>query len=437
MSPLGGQRDISDFYINLDWDLIVKLLGINDLEFLKIKIDEIYDEYFMLVNDKSDDIDVTGFLSRWKYQESNLYKEVLEMIATTDLLEFKLDQHPSTPPALDNPHLLDGLSTMAQHSEINKVEITNAPSHPKQPQVSLMPVADSIPMASPNPSRQNSVVPQLTQKQRRLSLDLMHAKPSTELKLTKTLAETGVANINVTTKAEIVLETKDNNPQDRSKKKNKLKDMLKRFGLARKQSQQSNIQSKYSFAADKPNRRGSLVGEHLPIYIRKQIHLPPLEHALAHTPSKRQVLVINDIPPTSRSGSLKLSKKQSRIQNLVINSQSLYAYNRDMANTTGKDGTAMRVPTATSNGSDLTTNDDHRLHYDLGDDDENDKEYISPDLLTKFYGLQLEGGDMEDEEGLDEDNERELDEANGFIDVNGSFEMVNDDENDDDYLFKI
>ncbi|KAI5969407.1 hypothetical protein CANMA_001474 [Candida margitis] len=224
-------------------------------------------------------------------------------------------------------------------------------------------------------------MPKLTKTQRRLSLDLMKVRPNLTATEKKgqlvTSAATSITNLNVTTRSKPVL------------------DHTVRHGPT---------------PASRPelrNRRTSLVDEQLPKYIREQLcQGQSLQRITPRSPIQRPLL--NNLPAISDTR--EISRKPSRLQNLVTNSQSLYAHSSDVNSTTN------------------TSEVEHQLRYDTDDDD---REYISPGSLAKYYGLQFEeGSDVEYEE---EDEEEEYEEEADFVNVGegGS----NDDEND--YLFKV
>lgn len=204
-------------------------------------------------------------------------------------------------------------------------------------------------------------LPKLSKTQRRTSLDLMHSRPSLDMfnhKRTSSFSKPAVAstsNVNVLTKAEI--------------------NTSKKFDI-------SLIIPKKRVTDDKKARRVSLVGENLPHYIKNQLTIE------------------------SEKRDKTLHKKKSRMNNLLANSQSLYAH---------KDISSLKSNT---NTSDFTNS--------AIDESDDDKEYISPNLLTKYYDIE------EEEEDID------------FVNVDDSYisdpeEQVEeqDDDQDDDYLFNI
>lgn len=218
-------------------------------------------------------------------------------------------------------------------------------------------------------------LPKLSKTQRRTSLDLMHSRPSLDMfnhKRTSSFSKPALAstsNVNVLTKAEI------NSPS-------------KKFDLSLiipKKRVTGNTD------ADKRSRRISLVGENLPHYIKDQLTIESEKHDKT------------------------VHKKKSRMNNLLANSQSLYAH---------KDISSLKSNT---NTSDFTNS--------AVDESDDDKEYISPNLLTKYYDIE-----EEEEEGEDID----------FVNVDDSYISENDNDNDpegeqddqddqddDDYLFNI
>lgn len=304
-------------------------------------------------------------------------------------------------------------------------------------------------------------MPKLSKAQRRTSLDLMYSRPHLANNITprrsNSLSKPAIAsisNVNVLTKADV------SNKKEPSKKFNLVLIIPKRNGHAAvpvsgdhrsnnnlvvtadsnsripvdppgelgqsgpsasgpSQSNPNTVQSERNnqkITNDKRTRRISLVGENLPSYIRNQLQ------------------------PGGSHQDKTLTKKQSRMHNVLANSESLYAHNKD-------------VPSVKSDS--YTGTSDYDNINDQNSESEEDREYILPDLLTKYYEMQEEEEYDEDEDG---DGDRIVDGMgngmdNGFVNVDTQVDLSEDDEDedsnkatndgdddknqDDDYLFTV
>lgn len=267
------------------------------------------------------------------------------------------------------------------------------------------------------PEPLKSELPKLSKTQRRMSLDLMNSRPQFTLPTpgitrSSSLSKPALAstsNVNVLTKPDLT--TPNVAPVKTS--------VPKKFNITliipnKKVIQSKNHQDTQSkvMTTTASTRRTSLVGDTLPGYIKAQLNLA--------------------------GDGKKLSKKQSRLHNLLANSESLYTNNKDI----------------TSSKSDTQTGtSDYYNSYENNSSDD-DKEYILPNLITKYYGMDQQSGADEDidfvqindsfnnldsensvilEEAEDEDDEQEDDDEE---DEDRAVKMQQQ-EDDDDYLFKI
>ncbi|RCK54621.1 hypothetical protein Cantr_04432 [Candida viswanathii] len=374
-------NDTRLFYKNLDWNRVYSIVGVDDQEFLRLKIDEVYDNF---VNKcLGDDFNVDQLVMHWKSKKNPIFQEVVQMVESLGLEEFKLDQ-PREP-----------------EESVEK----------QQPQ--LVPVAlpklDHYQVSEPVKKVKSPPVPQLTRTERRVSLELMHPKPTFGVHRELPLAKAPVAattNINVLAKPEAgTLIKKTTSPTK------------KRFSFKQQKPVTPFIVEPNT---QRPKtRRTSTVDEQLPTYIRNQLTKNRPRQKLTPKPSKRHVPA-----HLSNESSLRGSYKKttSRLQNLVTNSQSLYAHNKDLTNS-GKSSPAN------------TFDSDQRLQYFSDESDGDDtKEYILPDLLTRYIGMHIDHDDEDDddEEGVETDNnDHENDEDDH------DFVNVGEEDDDDDYLFKI
>ncbi|KAI5966156.1 uncharacterized protein KGF55_000465 [Candida pseudojiufengensis] len=352
--------EVSLFYSNINYTKLASIVDFNDIDIIKLRIDEIYDDHFIIQDDLS--------YSRLKARDNNQgTADYFKTLQSLDLQPFeKMPQ--------------------AQH----------------QPHASINDTTETVTI-EPSPKIE---MPKLTKKERRQSLDLMYSRPSLGVRKESQLTTDpaiSTTNINVIASSKAV-------PKN-SKKNNEAK---------------YNPSAKPGVATTIKRRRTSLVGEKLPIYIRKQLsenrqvqRITPkssIKH-MALNQNKSKIGTKSQDPQERYSPSNSdFSKKQTRLQNLLSNSQSLYAHSN-------------------SNEVDSTTNtsvSENRLRYDTEDDD---KEYISPDSLAKYYGLQYEG----EEETFEEEDEEEEDdeEDNEYMNLESNNDRYFNGNDENDYLFKV
>ncbi|KAL6452290.1 hypothetical protein SBY92_001548 [Candida maltosa Xu316] len=366
-------KDTRVFYKNLEWNNIYDLVGITDQEFLRLKIDEIYDN--IVSSYMSDEFNIDELVTHWRSKKNPIFQEVAQMIEVIGLDLFKLEEEKVN----DTPKQEE--DTKNEEGQVKQSKKIVAPP-----------------------------VPKLTKTERRLSLDLMHSGPSLGINRESQLSKPSIAsttNINVLAKSETTI--------NKSGEFKQLPLQKKRFP------------SKPQLPTTSPHamirkRRTSMVDEQLPLYIRNQLNKNRPRQKLTPKPSKHQITKIPSADSSSR-GSL---KKPSRLQNLVSNSQSLYAHTKDVTNS------AKASPVNTFDS-------EQRSHYysdESDDDDDDNKEYISPDSLTRYFGLHIEH-EEEGEHGVTDDEEDEEDDEEEDDDDDEDHDFVNVGDDDDDYLFKI
>ncbi|KAG2734307.1 hypothetical protein G9P44_002313 [Scheffersomyces stipitis] len=448
--------DPSLFFQRIDWQHLLKTLDVHNLELLQLKVDELYDSRFSGF-EAGENVNIAEIVDHWKKKRNPLFREVARMIESLGLESFETES-----PRSEN---VPNIST----SSVANVRRTSGSG--TRPSLSRNPNSFHIP-------RQE--MPKMTKTQRRMSLDLMHSQSAVSdimsgghrrnSSLTKP-AESSTTNVNVITKAEVI-STPRAPPlnQTSSLTKNRLKGVQKkfRFVLGSKSkldlpktrnpnSSISNDTSKPVEEGDKKSRRLSLVGENLPLYIRKQLEISPRSTSVILEPSvdtdehiedphiESNVIATSNettsVRKTESKNQKQVVKKKSRLQNLLANSQSLYSHSKDV--------NSARSSLASSNisSSNKTSNTSAggTPHYDSDEEDDN-KEYISPDSLTRYYGMQADdNGDHEEILKEIDENEDDID----FVNVNESYDVLvrrvadDDRENthhdydDDDYLFKI
>lgn len=207
-------------------------------------------------------------------------------------------------------------------------------------------------------------MPKLTKTQKRMSLGLLDVKKQRASKWDGSLSlrkppETAMSSVNITTNTAIPVVTKH------FTFKNTIRDFL------------DKLRQNHKSSSTKPRRRLSLVDETLPSYIRKQL--------AERTPESYKPL-----EETHKNSSGTSTPGKSRLDNLVANSQSIYA---NMPHKSSSNGSASVSESRTSE----------------------DREYILPGLFTKYM------------RGLGEPANEEEDEEDDFITVNAT---------SDEYLFK-
>lgn len=208
-------------------------------------------------------------------------------------------------------------------------------------------------------------MPKLTKTQKRMSLGLLDVKKQRTSKWDGSLSlrkppETAMSSVNITTNAAIPTVTKH------FTFKNTMRDFL------------DKLRQNHKTSRTESRRRLSLVDETLPSYIRKQL--------AERTPESYKPL-----EETHKNSSGTSTPGKSRLDNLLANSQSIYA-NMPHKSSSNVSGSASESRTS------------------------EDREYILPGLFTKYM------------RGLGEPvNEEEEDEEDDFITVNAT---------NDEYLFK-
>lgn len=371
-------NDTGLFYKNLDWNYIFNLVGVDDQEFLMLKIDEIYDEsinvYF------KDEFNINQLVDHWKSKSNPIYQEVVQIVESLGLDSFKLE--------------------VPEESSSNKT--TTETTTKTEPLVTTPTTAKRV---------SYTPVPKLTKTERRLSLDLMHPRPSFGLNQESQLVKPPIAsttNIHVHAQQETASHF---NPSVRQPSKKKFTFHKSKFTISTNRQQQQQQQTNTA----PRQRRTSTVDEQLPLYIRNQLTKNRPQQTITPKPSKHHFIQNASPANSSPRGSY---KRSSRIQNLLTNSQSLYVHSKDPAN-------SAETSTPTSNDTDL------QLRYYSDElDDEDNREYILPDLLTRYFGVH-EDHEIEedtDEDADDDSEEEEEEEENDFVNVG---------DDHDDYLFKI
>lgn len=431
-------------------------------QFIQMKVDEIYEEqYATKVNESG----VNTIIDGWKNKDNPIYKEVSQLVENLNIQAFKVNEENGLSEGTDeiqapvngNPDRMDG-----NLLEDNMDEDSSLPEG----------VSNKNGKASTSPKID---FPKLTTTQRRMSLDLMYTVPrfSTGIPdqipdLTKKRpnlskpASATTTNINVTTKTDII--TNSNQKQLMVSNSNRFQKFLRKIKLKITRNvnevtsspksplivqlddtlkgkpenivddsknvngKQGKDRNRYKLSGLEKGRRLSLVGENLPLYIRQQ---------LEPNYSNQNPVLENSSFQVDSASSRSLSRRQSRMHNLLENSQSLYSQSKDLSlvgSGTNQDDNTM------PNTSEIERLNENNDETENGSDD--DKEYILPDLLARYYGSDANEEDLitninEIEDAFDFINVRSYD---AYEDMEEEDEEEEDDEDyneDDEYLFKI
>lgn len=387
----------SRFFNTIKWEYLTTITNLPDIGFLKMKVDELYQKEISGLLRKNDE-EYADLIQNWK--DSAIFAEVQQLIDDMGLQEFEYESLGSK---------------SAQESELRQWK---APQQENARQTKTEP-AESInivPEPSPNPkiTEQPSLDLKTSERplqdlrtERRTSLELIHNGPISGPESLSRAASVSTSNVNVITKAEVTGLTKT---PTKTLIKNRLKFTgfklrKKTVDLTTKPSPASIDRTKQSTSMS--NRRVSLVGENLPMYIRQQLSMPEQEESA----DKDSVRVKS--PETDSFNSL--SNKPSRINNLLANSQSLYSHSKDVSSQNHTSNTSL---------------------YDNDTTSDNDKEYILPNLFTKYYGD--DDGDSNVDaviKGIEDMGDAE------FVNVGGSSSIEEEEEEEEeeepDYLFSI
>lgn len=361
----GHLQSNNEFLYNLQLEFLSRYIS-NDIEVVKAHMTELMEHKSIYSRDDFN----------WESNKTKLMNEVDNIILSFDLKPY----HDLTKPPIKETKETKEAEPIT-YSKTRQIDIPQISNEPVNVNTAVPNATDpTLPLPKLNVIKND--MPKLSAKQRITSLELMNSNVRTH-KRTNSLRQPVVAstsNVNVLTKPEI-------------------KGPGKKFDFTSiiNRNKQSKLPTKLAVKGDKHQRRASLVGENLPTYIKDQ---------LASTRT--------------------LNKKQSRMKNLVLNSESLYVHLKEPES----------IRSDSRGGSRAETTNTSMSHTESSNfansDSEDDKEYILPNLLTRYY-----------EEHEDEDLE--------FVDVNDTFngskysyessgdEVPNDDdeeEDDDDLLFR-
>lgn len=450
--------NVDELFERVDWPYLITYLNIRNHQFIQMKVDEIYEEqYSIKVNDNG----INTIIEEWRNKDSEIYREVSQIVENLNLQEFKVhDENGSKERADEIIH--------SEENQLDQVDDYVGEDNTVQNLPSLQEVSteNRQPLASHKVD-----LPKLTNTQRRMSLDLMHTIPmissGTQMpELTKKKpnlskpAPTTTTNVNVTTKTDI--NTNANKKGTALSNRSRFQDFLRKIklkitrntsdaasppksplivqlddtlkgkseNLMDPQDKQIKSKNRYNPSELKKSRRLSLVGENLPLYIRQQLDA---NHSI------QSPILRNSSYEADSASSTSLSKPQSRMHNLLENSQSLYSQSKDLSLIgSGSNQDYDTMP----NTSEIERINEHNDETENGSDD--DKEYILPDLLARYYGNEANQDDLitninEIEDAFDFINVRSYDAYDEGEEAGGEDEEEEDEEynEDDEYLFKI
>lgn len=444
-----------DFFKNIEWSYLANYLNVGDKTFLQMKVDEIYEEQY---TERASKNETSTIIDNWNNKENAAYKEVTQMILNLGLQDFETNSIP-----IDRATVNDTREEPHNDSKINNT--SKVDEH--KGNAGHLPIENNA-LASSQIDRPVKM-PTLSNSERRTSLDLLHTTPrlvtdhsdniydgTPNVKRFSSLskpAATRTSNVNVITKADVNIEKRAKKEvrqfnerfQDFLRKikvsirrpiespsttRSPLIDQLdRRLSSSHAEGNSIDNANKINPALLEPKtRRTSMVGDNLPLYIKKQLEaVNPEENDGNQRNTTTKPNNDKSEPPKSPQ---QVSKNRSRIHNLLANSQSLYSHSRDVSSINSE--VYQDETTNASNNSEGTEELDHEHE----DDSEDDKEYILPNLLTRYYGI---GEDDEEGENILRGIEG-IAEDTDFINVNGNYDSAEeqDDYNDDeDYLFKI
>lgn len=457
--------DVDKFFEKVDWPYLTTYLNIRNQQFIQMKVDEIYEEQYSI---KVNDDGINTIIEEWRNKDNVVYREVCQLVESLNLQEFKV-------------HDENGLNERAdgiiasEEGQLDQVDDQIV----EENIVEVVPLLQEVSTDNRQSLHFPKIdLPKLTSTQRRMSLDLMHTIPMISNEMSTQIpqlakkkqnlskpASTTTTNINVTTKTDI--NTKVSQKKAAVSNRNRFQDFLRKIklkitrnvsdaasspmsplvvqlddtlrgksenlmvGTQNFQAKQVKNKDHYKSSEVKTVRRLSLVGENLPLYIRQQLE--------ASNTAANPILQ-NSSYQADYTSSTSLSKRQSRMHNILENSQSLYSQSKDLSlieSGTNQDDDTM------PNTSEIERINENNDETENGSDD--DKEYILPDLLARYYG-----SDANEEDLIT--NINEIEDAFDFINVRSydAYDQEGDDEGedegedeeveyneDDEYLFKI
>lgn len=422
-------------------------LGVHDESLVKLKCDEIYEtEFGKILYPEGDELNT--IYAQFKNKRSSAFSEVQDIISELGLGEYESENLAEDQ---EEPHETADLRGIDDTETDNHVDKQDPPAKSSKMDAPL--VTNSIPNYIPHtdnsrPSMyRNSTLKLIHGNSIYLSKEPSDIQKNTSFGKDSTLrkpASIGTSNINVVTKPSVSKEWKPALKTENAQLKHKILDILRRLRLgfnkahheetpknsleqldqrlrntglinSRRSSpkhdlQAANKKQREHINTDMRTRRVSLVGENLPKYIRAQLRNDlDIENNTAQDNVRR-----------NSNNKRVVQQRASRIENVLTNSQYLYA---------------MRKPSSfnSSHPEDDRTVSSESVSGGIGDQEEGieSEEYILPNLLTRFFAS---GTNDDDDEIL-----KGINEMTGFMNLGeASYEdLAKDNEETDDYLFKI
>ena len=423
-SYVGKLNDTTQFYSNLNWTYIKQVTEADNIDLIKLKVDEFYDEWLQTQFDHL----LVGNPSTKNFG-STIDDQVQTLMLKMNLKPFEQSYTTATGIAPDSyENREDGNIKKNATNESVIIDIDGDTNGGVNGGVN-----GDINCKESNIKHGQKYfrVPDLTKKQRRLSLDLIQQQRpfSKGDKLSASAApKTSTVNVLATTSA-----SQDSKLKQKAKVKSKF-DFPFHHNPAKLSSRQNGP----------GKRRTSMVSEKLPKYIQCQLR------------AQRPLQKITPKPSMQPLGTT-VKRKQSQLNPLKTLGFQPKSNMKLPSNHPNLQSTNTPADTSAQNSAD-TSYLDRGVHYSTIEDDyywgaEDEEEYILPNLLARLYGLQFEereeykngvtdteGEDQEEEEAEEEEDEYEEGTAS-YLNVSAvlTTKEIGEENNkeDGDYLFKI
>ena len=457
------------FLSEVDIEYLSCLLEVENKDNLLRKVEE--ECGHLSAVDKSRKENCTG-KKPWENQDSAIYDETVQIIRLLGLEKYRGQRNEE-----ENPVSGTSENVGSRREENNDDDVTTTNVEPTSNE------QQHCKSQSPLPLTKNEGLLRESQKNEKLQAGIMlsphddnchlrELKGNSIVTSPAVPAPITISNVNVITKAELKAQGKPSDIQDTSKVRSGLRSVLRKIresisrpdrkrrllwnsnkaGEKNKPSSNEVIgvessampQQRESRAKDShdknQNRRSSVVGENLPFYIKEQLTSLRESQNLNNNPWARDTEQEQRIPtirrPKQESSitSPTTPKKQSRVQNLLANSKSLYSSwseqpLHDSHNPESNDANLSSIGNYSEFDPDYGPDDN--------DDSESDKEYILPELFTKYFG----SGDANQAEEEVLRSIENLDSQNDFFNLRESYGNLDDEnktnhEEENDILFK-
>lgn len=424
-------------------------VGVHDESLVKLKCDEIYETDFGKVLYPEGD-ELNTIFAQFKNKRSSAFSEVQDIISGLGLEEYESEnsaenQEEEREETADS----SGNGDTEAHNRMEKEDTPATSTKGDTPHATNTIPDNTIHTDHARPLiNRNSTLKLIHGNSIYISKEPSDIPENTSFGKSSTLrkpASIGTSNINVVTRPTVSKQWKPALKTENVQLKHKILDILRRLklgfnkahneetpkndleqldqrlrntGLINAQMSNpkhdlpvANKKQREPLNTEKRTRRVSLVGENLPKYIRAQL--------------RNDLHIENNTSTEKAKGNSNKQKtvqrRASRIENVLANSQSLYA---------------MRKPSSfnSSHPEDDRTVSSESVSAGIGEQEEDieSEEYILPNLLTRFFASST--NDDDHDEIL-----KGIDEMTGFMNIGeASYEdLAKDNEETDDYLFKI